>query len=64
VARPEQPDAARAELGNQLTIGASLRPPPSYWRGVIKQKSSEMKPALWRCEPGQGARHHLCGRGG
>ena len=32
--------------GNQLTIGASLNLAPSYWRGVIKQRSSEMKPAL------------------
>lgn len=32
--------------GNQLTIAASLNLEPSYWRGVIKQKSSEMKPAL------------------
>jgi hypothetical protein len=32
--------------GNQLTIGASLNLPPAFWRGVIKQKSSEMKPAL------------------
>ena len=32
--------------GNQLTIAASLNLPQEYWRGVIKQKSSEMKPAL------------------
>jgi len=32
--------------GNQLSIGASLGLDHSYWRGVIKQKSSEMKPAL------------------
>jgi hypothetical protein len=32
--------------GNQLTIAASLNLEPTYWRGVIKQKSSEMKPAL------------------
>jgi len=32
--------------GNQLTIAASLNLPQEDWRGVIKQKSSEMKPAL------------------
>jgi len=32
--------------GNQLTIAASLNLAPGYWRGVIKQRSSEMKPAL------------------
>lgn len=32
--------------GNQLTIGASLNLAPGYWRGIIKQRSSEMKSAL------------------
>jgi hypothetical protein len=32
--------------GNQLSIAASLNLAPGYWRGVIKQRSSEMKPAL------------------
>lgn len=32
--------------GVQLTIGASLGLPHRFWRGVIKERSSEMKPAL------------------
>lgn len=32
--------------GVQLTISASLGLAPTYWRGVIKQRSSEVKPAL------------------
>ena len=32
--------------GNQLTIAASLQLEPRFWRGVIKQRSSEVKPAL------------------
>jgi hypothetical protein len=32
--------------GNQLTLAASLNLPVPNWRGVIKQRSSEMKPAL------------------
>jgi hypothetical protein len=32
--------------GVQLTIAASLDLPPAFWRGVIKQRSSEVKPAL------------------
>jgi hypothetical protein len=32
--------------GNQLTIASSLGLAPAYWRGVIKAKSSEVKPAL------------------
>jgi hypothetical protein len=32
--------------GVQLTISASLGLSPRFWRGVIKQRSSEMKPAL------------------
>ncbi len=32
--------------GVQLTIAASLDLEPQFWRGVIKQRSSEVKPAL------------------
>jgi hypothetical protein len=32
--------------GVQLTIAASLELEPRFWRGVIKQRSSEVKPAL------------------
>ncbi len=32
--------------GNQLTLAANLDLPHQYWRGVIKQRSSEVKPAL------------------
>jgi hypothetical protein len=32
--------------GVQLTIGASLDLAPAFWRGVIKAKSSELKPGL------------------
>jgi hypothetical protein len=32
--------------GVQLTIAASLDLQPNFWRGVIKQRSSEVKPAL------------------
>jgi hypothetical protein len=32
--------------GVQLTIAASLDLEPRFWRGVIKQRSSEVKPAL------------------
>jgi hypothetical protein len=35
-----------AGSGVQLTISASLGLSPSFWRGVIKQRSSEMKPGL------------------
>jgi hypothetical protein len=35
-----------AGSGTQLTISASLGLAPGFWRGVIKQRSSEVKPAL------------------
>ena len=43
---PESLIRRGAGSGVQLTISASLGLEPAYWRGVIKQRSSEVKPAL------------------
>jgi hypothetical protein len=43
---PESLIRRGAGSGVQLTISASLGLEPALWRGVIKQRSSEVKPAL------------------
>jgi hypothetical protein len=43
---PESLVRRGAGSGVQLTVSASLDLEPAYWRGVIKQRSSEVKPAL------------------
>jgi hypothetical protein len=43
---PESLIRRGAGSGVQLTISASLGLAPAYWRGVIKQRSSEVKPSL------------------